>query len=130
MAKAYSVDLRKKVINAWLEKEGSQRQIAQRFKVSSSFIRDLVRQYKETGDIIPKKQGGDHEVARQRRDRRSKLKAKDLEVLKEIVIKQNDIYLREIQAYLLESRGIEVSLASLSNTLKKLKLNRKKKFNS
>ncbi len=130
MAKAYSVDWRKKVINAWLEKEGSQRQIGQRFKVSSSFIRDLVRQYKETGDIIPKKQGGDHEVARQRRDRRSKLKAKDLEVLKEIVIKQNDIYLREIQAYLLESRGIEVSLASLSNTLKKLKLNRKKKFNS
>jgi transposase len=36
--KAYSLDLRQKVIDAYNYKEGSQRQLAKRFSVSLSFI--------------------------------------------------------------------------------------------
>jgi transposase len=118
MAAAYSIDLREKILNAWQGKEGSQRSIAKKFKVSFSFIKDLLHQYKETGTIIPRKQGG---------DRRSKLKEKEQELLKKIVSKQNDIYLREIKSTLEKETGIEVSTSSLCRTLKKLKLNRKKK---
>jgi len=118
MAAAYSIDLRKKVLTAWLEKEGSQRQLAKRFKVSLSFIRDLVRKYKETGEITPSQQGGDH---------RSKLKDEEKRLLKNIIKEQNDIYLREIKDKIKEETGIEVSVPSLCNTLKKMGLTRKKK---
>ncbi|HYX18180.1 MAG TPA: helix-turn-helix domain-containing protein [Nostoc sp.] len=54
----YSKDLRGRVIAAWLEKEGSQRQLAQRFKVSLSFVRNVVRHYRESGQIEAKQRGG------------------------------------------------------------------------
>ena len=119
MAAAYSIDLREKILSAWQGKEGSQRGLAKRFKVSFSFIKDLLHQYKETGTIIPRKQGG---------DRRSKLKEQEQELLKKIVSKQNDIYLREIQSIIQEKTGIDVSLSSLCRTLQKLELRRKKKL--
>ena len=121
MARAYSIDLRKKVLSAWLSKEGSQRQLAKRFKVSLSFIRDLLRQYRETGQIIPLQQGGDH---------RSKLKEQEQELLKKIIKENNDIYLREIQDKIKEETGIQVSVSSICNTLKKMELRRKKNLNS
>lgn len=121
MAAAYSIDLRKKIISAWEAKEGSQRELAKRFKVSLSFIRDLLRQYRETGEIKAKKQGG---------DRRSKLQEKEQELLKKMLAQKNDIYLREIQSTIKEQTGIEVSVSSLCRTLKQLELKRKKNLNS
>jgi transposase len=41
--KAYSLDLRQKVIDAYNRKQGSQRQLAKRFSVSLSFIQDLLK---------------------------------------------------------------------------------------
>ena len=72
MPVVYSLDLRKKIFSAWQAKEGSQRELAKRFNVSSSFIRDLSSQYRKTGEITPKPQGG---------DRRSKLKEKEKELI-------------------------------------------------
>lgn len=66
----YSVDLRKRVIQAYQAKEGSLRQLAERFKVSLSFVRDLTRRYRETGKVEPHPHGrgaqaklGDSEVS-------------------------------------------------------------------
>jgi transposase len=118
MAAAYSLDLRKKVLSAWENKEGTQRELAERFKVSLSFIRDFLRHYRETGETKAKPQGG---------DRRSKIKGKDQELLKKIVVEQSDIYLREIQESLEQKTGINVSISSLCRTLKRLELGRKKK---
>jgi transposase len=121
MAAAYSLDLRKKILSAWQNQEGSQRELAQRFKVSLAFIRNFLRRYRETGDIAPKPQGG---------DRRSKIQGKDEELLQKLVAEQNDIYLRELQGSILDRTGIEVSESSLCRQLKRLKLERKKNFNS
>ena len=55
-------------------------------------------------------------------------KGKEEELLKKIVIEQNDIYLREIQAAIKDQTEIEVSISSLSRTLKRLDLRRKKKL--
>ena len=84
-----------------------------------SFIGDFLRRYRETNEIAAKPQGG---------DRRSKLKGEEQELLKTIVIAQSDIYLREIQEVIKERKGIEVSISSLSGTLSRLKLKRKKKL--
>jgi transposase len=56
--RAYSNDIRGKIIHAYESGEESQRQIARRFDVSLSFVRDLLRQYRETGIVDPKKPGG------------------------------------------------------------------------
>jgi transposase len=114
----YSIDLRQKILSAWENKEGTQRELAERFKVSLSFIRDFLRRYRETLEIAAKPQGG---------DRRSKIKGENQELLKKIVTEQSDIYLREIQERIKERKGIEVSVSSLSRTLNRLNLNRKKK---
>ncbi|WP_220094739.1 helix-turn-helix domain-containing protein [Picosynechococcus sp. PCC 11901] len=50
----YSVDLRQKIIDTYLEGKLSQRQIAEQFRVAYSFVRKLTKQYRETGDIQPK----------------------------------------------------------------------------
>jgi transposase len=86
---AYSIDLRQKILSAWQNKEGTQRELAKQFKVSLSFLRDFLRRYRETGQIAARTQGG---------DRRSKLKGKEQELLKIIVTKKSDIYLREIHS--------------------------------
>ena len=58
MPVAYSRDLRHRVIEAWHNQEGSQRQIAERFKVSLSFVRNLLRHYRQTGQVQAKQRGG------------------------------------------------------------------------
>lgn len=114
---AYSIDLRQKILSAWKNKEGTQRDLAKRFKVSLSFIRDFLRRYRETGEINARPQRG---------DRRSKLNSTEQELLKIMVTEKSDIYLREIKEVIKEQKGIEVSISSLSRTLKRLKFRRKK----
>lgn len=58
MPAALSVDLRQRLLAAYQAKEGSQRQLAERFKVSLSFVRDLMRHYRQTGSVEPKPHGG------------------------------------------------------------------------
>lgn len=54
MPAAYSPDLRLRVRDAYLNQEGSQRQIARRFDVSLTFVRNLLRHYRKTGTVTPK----------------------------------------------------------------------------
>jgi transposase len=117
MAAAYSIDLRTKILQAYQNKEGSQRQIAARFDVSASFVRNLLRKYRETGEVAAKPQGG---------DRRSKLTEQQQEMLKEIISEKSDICLHEIQSIVQERTGISISISSLSKTLIRLKLRRRK----
>lgn len=56
--KAYSIDLRQKVIDAYNGQQGSQRQLAKRFSVSLSFVQDLLKRYRKDGTIEPKPHGG------------------------------------------------------------------------
>ncbi|MDJ0553927.1 MAG: helix-turn-helix domain-containing protein [Microcoleaceae cyanobacterium MO_207.B10] len=58
MARPYSRDLRIRVIRAYQNQEGSQRQIAQRFQVSLTFVRNLLRHYRTTGTVNPKHHSG------------------------------------------------------------------------
>src|SRR3954470_15415943 len=56
--KAYSTDLRQRVIAAYDAREGTQDQVAVRFSVSVSWVRKLLRQRRHTGSIEPKPHGG------------------------------------------------------------------------
>ena len=54
----YSMDLRERVAAAIDEGEGSQRQVAKRFRVSVSFVTRLVQRRRDAGTLAPKPHGG------------------------------------------------------------------------
>ena len=56
--KAYSMDLRERVVAACDARDGTRQQIAARFSVSVSWIRDLLKRRRETGSIAPRPHGG------------------------------------------------------------------------
>jgi transposase len=49
--KAYSLDLRQKIIEVYKQDELSQRQLARHFRVTLGFISKLLKQYRETGEM-------------------------------------------------------------------------------
>ena len=79
--KAYSLDLRQKIIDVYNEGNISQRQLAKQFRVALSFIQKLLKQYRQTGNIAPK-------VRTQQTP--TKLNPKQLKVLQELVNTNND----------------------------------------
>src|SRR4051794_35089091 len=110
----YSMDLRQRVAVTLDEHEGSQRQIAGRFRVSLSFVARLLRRRRQTGSLDPKPHGGGHPPA---------LQGADLERLRQLVQQQPDATLEELRQRL----GVACSLAALCRALKTLDLPRKKK---
>ncbi len=61
--KAYSNDLRKKILEAYDKKEGSLRKLAKQFSVSFSFVWRLVKRFRKFGIVDPKPHGGGPKLA-------------------------------------------------------------------
>ncbi len=59
----YSVDLRQRVVAACDAGDATREQVAARFSVSVSWIRDLLRRRRETGSIAPRPRGGGRTAA-------------------------------------------------------------------
>jgi transposase len=58
MGRAYSTDLRQKIIDTHNQQESSQRQLAKRFRVSLTFIENLLKRYRTDGTVEPRAHGG------------------------------------------------------------------------
>lgn len=56
--KAYSIDLREKILKAYEQGDTSVRKVANRFGVAKSFVQKLLSLKKTQGHVEPKKQGG------------------------------------------------------------------------
>lgn len=107
----YSVDFRQKIIDVWEKERISIRELAKRFNVAKSFIQKLLKQYRETGDIRPRPQGGSPP---------SKLNSEQLVILVEIIEANRDATLQELSNLLYEKTEIKVSRATLGRITKKL----------
>jgi transposase len=114
-----SVDLRQRILAAYEAKEGSQRQLAKRFKVSLSFIRDLRRHQRETGSVQAKPHGGGA-VA--------KLGKEHLPIVEALVTAQPDALLEELCERFAQQTGVEVSVSTMQRAVCQLKLSVKKKL--
>ncbi len=115
--KAYSVDLRQKIIDAHNQQEGSQRQLAKRFRVSLSFIENLLKRYRLDGTVEARAHGG---------GRAAKLSVEQETVLVTLVEENNDAILIELCERLEQRVGVRVSRATMGRIVQKLKLTRKK----
>jgi transposase len=56
--RAYSIDLRERVVAACDARDGTRQQIAARFSVSVAWTRRLLQRRRETGSIAPRPRGG------------------------------------------------------------------------
>src|SRR4051794_23918125 len=56
--RAYSMDLRERVVAACDEGGATREQVAARFSVSVRWVRDLLKRRRETGSIAPRPRGG------------------------------------------------------------------------
>jgi transposase len=113
----YSKDLRLRIVHAYEHREGSMRQLATRFRVSLSCVRDLLTRYRATGDVAPKPHGGGYPA---------KLAAAGCDALKTLVQATPDATLQELRPRLSATHQGSVSQATISRALTKLGLPRKK----
>src|ERR1035437_5697312 len=117
MAKTYSNDLRRKLLEAYDRGEGSLRELAERFGVSSPYAWRISAQRKRTGQV---------ERAEQRHGPESKVTPGVEQQLRNWVRQQPDLTLAEIQEHLWETARLPVSLARLWQVLRRLQLRLKK----
>ena len=118
--KAYSLDLRQKIIGVYKEGNITQRKLAAQFKVALSFIQKLLKQYRETGNIAAKVR---------KVQTPTKLNSEQLEILEQLVEVNNDATLEELRQLLLEKTGVLIGRSTVDRMLKKINITHKKKLN-
>src|SRR5512143_2029950 len=114
---AYSEDLRRKVVDAYAQREGSMRVLARRFKVSLGFVRDLLKRYRATGELQPKSY---------RRGVKPKVDEAGEHYLRELIRQEPALTLWELSERYEHRWGVRVSKSALDRTLRRLKITRKK----
>jgi transposase len=119
--KAYSLDLREKIIQVYEREEISQRQLARQFGVALSFMQKLLKKYRETGSIAAKPFAGGVKL---------KLKSEQLVSLAEIIEANNDATLEELSKLFQEKAGISLSRATMGRMAQRLKMTVKKNTSS
>lgn len=116
MARALSVDLRCRVVDA-IGEGMSRRQAAARFGVSASSAIRWAAQLVRTGAVTPKRQGG---------DRKSRRIESEAAFILEEVAQQPDITLAELQTKL-KNRGLPVGITSIWRFFKRRRITLKKR---
>lgn len=111
--KAFSMDLRERVIAAYDRGEGSTRQLAEVFGVSRAWISKLLRLRRERGSVA---------AIEYRRGPKPKLSDRHIDRICELVAKEPDLTLKEIRLRL----RLPVSLPVLCVTLRRIGFTRKK----
>lgn len=119
--KAYSLDLRQKIVDTYAEGKTSQRHLAKQFRVALSFIEKLLKQHRETGNIAPK-------VRIEQTP--TKLNLEQLTVLEQLVAANNDATLDELRCRLQQETGVLIGRSTVERMLKKLNLTVKKNVTS
>lgn len=110
----HSMELRRRVAAALDAGEGSQREIAERFGVSLSFIVRLLQRRRETGGLEPKPHGG---------GRSPSLDGDAEERLAGMVAARPDATLQKLKAF----GGFDCTLTTVWRSLRRMGLTRKKK---
>lgn len=116
--KAYSTDLREKIISAWQNGEGGKTEIARRFKVNRSTVYKYIKLLKETGSLERRPRKNLHLI---------KIDLEGQQYLKKQVLNKPEITLEELKKRFTKKFNIVISTSAISYHLNILKLSRKKK---
>ncbi len=119
--KAYSLDLRQRLVAAYEQGAGTLAELAALFRVSTFFLVKMLGQHRRGESLEPKPHSGGASLA---------LNEEQRAVLRAAVATQPDATLKELQAVLTAKGRVRVSLATLCRELQRLHLPRKKKASS
>jgi len=119
--RAYSLDLRERVVAAYEKGEQTIAEIAAQFSVGQTFLKKMLRQKRESGSV---------ERLPSRAEAKKLLSRAHRSFLAKQIKEQSDATLGELQASLLKRKKVLVSPATLSRELKQLRLSRKKNQSS
>lgn len=111
--KPTSIDLRKRVVAARTVDGQSFGQIAERFRIPKGTVQNIVERYRDAGTVGPKPQNAGRKPA---------IVGRALCKLERDVEQRPDATLSELR----DRCGLDVSLVTIHNTLKKLGFTRKK----
>ena len=111
--KAYSLDLRERV----MQSGESIRKTAARYRVSTNFIVRLRQQYRATGQLTPKRRGG---------NRRPRVDQAGGVWLIELLQRESSLTLAELCGRYERDYGVRVSKSSMDRTLQRLGISYKK----
>ncbi|MCB9683338.1 MAG: transposase [Alphaproteobacteria bacterium] len=118
MPKALSLDLRTRVVQAYLNGTETQQQVADRFGVGVASLVRWLRLQRESGSLKPRPSDGAPAP---------KLDANGLQVLAGLVAEQNDLTNAEYAMQLEDLLGITVSRSTVIRAFKRLGYTRKKR---
>jgi transposase len=116
--KAYSHDLRQRVLAAALRGDRTIPQVAELFGVSTAFVNKMLRLHRSGFDLAPRPHGGGHTP---------RLGARHHKLLRAAIAANHDATLGELREHLAAESRVEVSDSTVSRALKALGLPRKKK---
>ena len=113
----YSLDLRRRVLEAALSGEHTIAEVAQVFGVGITFVNKMLSLHRQGQDLAPRPHGG---------GRTARLSAAHHKMLRAEVRRHNDATIAELRAHLAEKAAVEVSIPTLGRVLQQLGLGRKK----
>jgi transposase len=116
--KPYSLDLRQRVIQAVEQDHYTIAETAETFSVGTTFVKQMLRQWRHTGGLEPKPHGGGATAS---------LNKGHLDVLARLVAKEPDITLEELRQHLQEQEQVEISVSTICRALQRLGLPLKKR---
>lgn len=116
--KAYSLDLRLRVVDAIARGEGTLEEVAAYFRVGLTFVKRMLRVHRQSASLAPKPHGGGAQPA---------LNDWQRERLRAAVETRPDATLKELQEVVAAECQVRVSEATLCRELQRLHLPRKKK---
>ena len=109
--------MRRRILQAYEQEEGSEAHLAQRFRVSVSYVKKIRRQLRDTGQM---------ERVRHHPGRKPKFTEPVRQQLRRWLEQQPDLTLAELQEQLWQQTRLAVSVPSLWTVLRKIGLRLKK----
>jgi transposase len=119
--KAYSLDLRQRVVAAYEAGQTTIKDVAERFSVGATFVKKMLKQKRDQGAVQAPAHGG---------GKKRSLDEQNLKVLRGWLKKEPDLTLRQLQEKLLSEKKKSVSIAALGVSLQRERLTRKKNQSS
>jgi transposase len=113
----YAMDLRTRIVRAYRNREGSIRDLAERFAVAPGTVQDYLRLDRANGSPAPRPHGGGTQPL---------IDEKGMEKVRLLVQKKPDATEPELVEDLGRRHGLEVSRQTLGRALRRLKITRKK----
>lgn len=115
---ALSLDLRSRIVEAYKGGQGSQRTLAQRFRVGQSTVERLLKHERETGSIAPKPHGGGRKAIVTETHRKK---------IRQWLSDDSDLTQEQLAERFTTEMGKPIARSTFGHALRRLRISRKKK---